>query len=402
MVSRFAILSMGMRAVAGAAGVAGIASGGYIAFAKRSGWPTAPEGDYPDKVVTLPNGRLKSVFSILNYQKSDKVKPSLVRNGKVYTARDTSGTDGSLYGVAWDPTYVEINNARALPKAPKLTREGFEIREHDVDSKLGSEFDFFDNNSILTRYYPSVEEMVKEATGASRVYAFDHNIRSATGSHSKEKLKGGSSVQGPAHIVHTDYTLTSSKQRLIDLSNPPKVNDTWKPISKGGNSALIPKEEVKKVLSKGGRFAIINVWRNTQKEPVQVFPLAVANGRTTSPEDLVTFEIRYSDRTGENYFVRSPERTNKHRWFYFPRMEQHEALVFKQWDSNGNLTNDAKIKVKGNGKEAAAKLEKMPPQFCIHTAFKDPTSPVEAPDRQSIEVRCMALFLPEDSGNERI
>eukprot|EP00954_Amorphochlora_amoebiformis_P023336 1359421-Amorphochlora_amoeboformis.AAC.1 len=49
MVSRFAILSMGMRAVAGAAGVAGIASGGYIAFAKRSGWPTAPEGDYPDK-----------------------------------------------------------------------------------------------------------------------------------------------------------------------------------------------------------------------------------------------------------------------------------------------------------------------------------------------------------------
>ena len=42
-------------------------------------------------------------------------------------------------------------------------------------------------------------------TGA-RAYAFDHNVRSAGGKEAKQRIKGGQDVQGPAHLVHRDYT----------------------------------------------------------------------------------------------------------------------------------------------------------------------------------------------------
>lgn len=53
-----------------------------------------------------------------------------------------------------------------------------------------------------------------------------------------------------------------------------------------------------------GRFAIINVWRNITETPVVAHPLALCDGQSVDPEDLVVFEIHYSDRVGENYFAK--------------------------------------------------------------------------------------------------
>ena len=55
--------------------------------------------------------------------------------------------------------------------------------------------------------------------------------------------------------------------------------------------------------------------------------------------------------------------------FYYPRMVPDEALLFKVFDS-----------------------EKDVPRFVFHTAFDDPTAPVDAPPRKSIEVRTIALW----------
>ena len=64
----------------------------------------------------------------------------------------------------------------------------------------------------------------------------------------------------------------------------------------------------------------------------------------------------------------SPEQ----RWYYYPRMMQDEALVFKVYDK------------KADG-----------PRFAFHTAFEDPLTPAEgAPPRRSIEVRTIAFFDP--------
>jgi hypothetical protein len=49
----------------------------------------------------------------------------------------------------------------------------------------------------------------------------------------------------------------------------------------------------------------------------------------------VAAEIRYPERTGEIYLVRHAAR---HQWAYFPGMDRHEALIFKQYDSQINGT----------------------------------------------------------------
>ena len=50
-------------------------------------------------------------------------------------------------------------------------------------------------------------------------------------------------------------------------------------------------------------------------------------------------------------------------------MEPHEALVFRQYDSEPGV-----------------------PRFVPHAAFDHPHTPPDAPLRESIEVRCLVLF----------
>jgi hypothetical protein len=115
-------------------------------------------------------------------------------------------------------------------------------------------------------------------------------------------------VQQPARFVHGDYTLTSAPERLRQLAEPPKLNDTMRAVV--GDKPLLSKEMLAAVEA-GSRWAIINVWRNIGSEPVQAYPLACTDGMTVLPKDLVVFEIHYADRVGENYFAKHSPR---HEW----------------------------------------------------------------------------------------
>ena len=102
----------------------------------------------------------------------------------------------------------------------------------------------------------------------------------------------GQQVQGPAHMVHGDYTLTSAPQRLRDLAQPPGANDT---------------------------------------------------------------------------------------------LRRDEALLIKQRDTAGPLASSGGAKSDGDDSQAAC-------TFSFHSAFEDPMTPADAPERWSIEVRCVALY----------
>ena len=83
------------------------------------------------------------------------------------------------------------------------------------------------------------------------------------------------------------------------------------------------------------------------------------------PADLV-----YRDRVGETFgFLYNPN----HRWYYFPRLESHEAILLKCYDS------------KADGRA----------RFSAHTSFDDPNSAPNAAPRESIEVRAL-VFWPAD------
>ena len=114
------------------------------------------------------------------------------------------------------------------------------------------------------------------------------------------------------------------------------------------------------------RYCIVNVWRSI-KGPVLDTPLAVCDARSVMAKDLVSAEVRYPRRTGEIYLAtHSPS----HRWSYFSAMGRHEALVFKQYDSQlGGVS-----------------------RYTPHAAFDHPETPADAPLRESIEARCLVVF----------
>src|SRR5262249_56864110 len=77
------------------------------------------------------------------------------------------------------------------------------------------------------------------------------------------------------------------------------------------------------------RFAIIQVWRPI-RHPVETFPLAICDARTLASEDLVVSERRYPNRIGQTYAITyNPQ----HAWYWFPRIQRNEALVFKVYDT---------------------------------------------------------------------
>ena len=119
---------------------------------------------------------------------------------------------------------MTIGDARCLPRNQRktLAANGFEL----IDAPLGDCCDFFDTSWLVNSYYPACEAIVRKITGANTVKAFDHNIRSAQGKNSKERLNNGQNVQGPVHVVHGDYTL-KLLDRLRQLCESPRVNDTY-------------------------------------------------------------------------------------------------------------------------------------------------------------------------------
>lgn len=322
-----------------------------------------------------------STVGALNYL-AGSVASSLYRNGKVLTRRDRDGSDAGTVGLLMDELQLPIEDARSVDGSERRTIEthGFELLAQPL-ARPG--LDFYDHQQVVREYYGECAEVIRQATGAARVFAFDHNIRSASGKESKKRIAGGQQVQGPAGVVHGDYTLTSAPQRLRDLAKPPSINDTFRSVLNEGET-LLSQDMVDRALVDGKRFAIINLWRNIAHEPVATHPLALCDGQTVNPEDLVVFEIHYHDRIGENYFAKyAPQ----HGWWTYPAMTRDEALLIKQWDSLGELARSG-----GARADASVGSGQGTCTFSFHTAFKDPATPPDAPDRQSIEVRCIVLY----------
>ena len=88
---------------------------------------------------------------------------------------------------------------------------------------------------------------------------------------------------------------------------------------------------------------------------------------TVGPGDFVRVPLVYPERVGEIYHALV---NDAHRWTYFPAMQPDEALVFKCYDSE---------------KDGRAR-------FTAHGSFDDPNTPPNAPPRESIEIRTLALF----------
>ena len=310
------------------------------------------------------------------------VESSLYRNGKVFTHRDRNGNDGAYHGAVMEQRDVVINDARRLEysRRRQLEVHGLELLNRPLQRP---DLHFFDNRQVVQKYYPECAEIVGRAMNAEHVFAFDHNIRRTPGKDGGRRIVGGQQVQNPIYVAHGDYTLASAPRRVRDLAKPPGMNDTLR-SELPESEPLLSAELVSRTLDEDRRFALINVWRNIDRSPVMTDPLALCDGQSVASDDLVVFEIHYHDRIGENYFAKySPD----HEWWYYPLMTRDEVILIKQWDSSGGLAQSRAAGSNTNGSSAP-----VPCTFSLHSAFKHPNTSAGAPERQSIEVRCVAFF----------
>jgi hypothetical protein len=226
---------------------------------------------------------------------------------------------------------MPIRDGRPLVQELSLDKQGFVLIRNSTAVS-----NFYDEPEVRAVYYPEVERLVKQATGATKVLVFAHDVRSAL--KAKEGEKG---VREPVTPVHNDYTIKSGPQHVRDLLEPDEAEERLK-----------------------NRFAEINVWRPI-RGPVQSTPLAVCDSRSIAQKDLVPTDLKH-----EVYMVTF---NPKHHWFYFPDMETNEVLLIKGFDS----------------------MEDGRARFTAHAAFEDPTAPSFAPARESIEARALVFYGPE-------
>ncbi|KAI0036518.1 hypothetical protein K488DRAFT_67538 [Vararia minispora EC-137] len=233
--------------------------------------------------------------------------------------------------IQWDTYFVTVHDARGRESEFNVDDNGFMFLKSPAKEKL-----FEDDEAITTGYYKEVEELLRKEVGAKRVVIFDHTIRrprTTEDSFLKPQRE-------PVLRVHVDQTPEAGVARVHRHLGA----------------------EAEHYLK--GRSRIINVWRPIGN-PVAHHPLAVADFRSVNREELVTARHIYQDREGSTFSIKhSPS----HKWYYLADQTPDEVILIKCWDSD--LTKSL---------------------LAAHTAFTDNTSPADAPDRQSIEVRCLVF-----------
>ena len=233
------------------------------------------------------------------------------------------------------PHRVSIQNLRPIATTLSLEEQGGLL----VASRSAVN-DFYHDEEVRNTYYRESERVIAQATGAKRIFVFDHTRRRREAALSDT---GGTQLRRePVTRVHNDYTVRSGPQRVRDL---------------------LP-EEAARLLQ--GRFAIINLWRPI-RGPLQDAPLAFCDASSVAFEDFVPMDLLYPNRVGETYLVKF---NRAHRWYYVPRMQSDEALLIKSYDSAAD----------GRAR------------FTPHSAFEDPTAPADRLPRESIELRALAFY----------
>jgi hypothetical protein len=234
-----------------------------------------------------------------------------------------------------EPHLMPIHDMRAVRDLLSFDRNGFVLVEHPTAVR-----DFRDPVEVETVYLPEVERLVMALTGAEKTICFGQMYRS--------DASGTTEGSQPAYAAHVDYGDRTVRQFTHDV---------------------LGAEEAERWL--GRRYMLINVWRPIAE--VRRSPLALVDAATVRREDLVVSEVRggLGDPNRPTLYGWRLTYNPDHRWFHVPRMQPHEVMAFKLFDSDPDAV-----------------------QWTGHLAFQDPTTTADAPPRQSIEVRTIS-FMPE-------
>ncbi|KAI0755227.1 hypothetical protein C8Q80DRAFT_1093485 [Daedaleopsis nitida] len=288
--------------------------------------------------VLSPSSGPHDVSTTLNYY-----KPREGDSDEPYRYIYLTPPPGKLeHNLGEDQQPVVVHDARGREQDFSLDTNGFQFVKH-----VSAEREFVDEERIKSVYYKEVEELLKNVTGAKKVFIFDTTIRFDGRKGSRGTLRGifrphaRSLLTGIQERVHIDQTYEASVKRVHQFL--------------GADADRLLKS----------RFRLINIWRPIEN-PVYHRPLAVSDWRfLDQTSDLVPVQYIYPDRIGANFSVRY---NPAHQWWYLSQQTPEEVTLIKCYDSE---TDRARL--------------------TPHSAFWDSTTPEGAPHRQSIELRAFVF-----------
>ena len=224
----------------------------------------------------------------------------------------------------------EVHNARESNF--KIEDGGFELINHKSAVK-----NFYDDEEVVQVYYKEMSEYVQEKVKADSVYIFSHITRNEAEADSG-KRKGGH------RLVHNDFTTN--------------FNKTLDPF-------------IKEIGTTPKRIEVFNLWRRFDKDGTDT-PFAVCDKRTVSEKELIPtdlFNYIGDEPQGLTVEIYQSAHNQDHKWYFYPKMNRDEVLMFKTYDSLDN-----------------------PFLPTLHSAFDDTSAKKNASPRESIEVRAVCLY----------
>ncbi|KAH0436639.1 hypothetical protein CcaCcLH18_04196 [Colletotrichum camelliae] len=217
-----------------------------------------------------------------------------------------------------------------------LDCHGFQYVNHTT--KCSKEI-FLDEAMIKASYYPEIEKLIKDVTGASFVHFFDYAARGPL-----NRDESDPTINRPVKLVHCDQSYEGARRVIM---------------------SRLPDKALAEEIVESRRFQIMNIWRPL--EPIYKDPFAVADARSIPDSDLVALPVIAGDYTDESW---AAEPNPAHRWYFKFAQKPDEVLIFKCFDSS-------------NDKEVARRV--------LHAAFTDMAQD-HMPPRESFEVRAVVVY----------
>ncbi len=225
--------------------------------------------------------------------------------------------------------FKNVNDARGEVHA--LSESGFTLLQHKTKIE-----DFYNDALVADIYYAEMRDLAKQASGADEVFVISHITRNEAEAALGKRL-------GAHRLVHNDFT--------------PRFDTTIAPL-------------LENVEREPSRIAVYNLWRRFDADGLDA-PFAVCDARSVSESELIPTDLHnYGSTEGFAVEIYQSSHSDQHRWYYYPKMNREEVLMFKTYDS--------------------AERPFLP---TLHSAFDDPAHQTgQASPRESIEARAICLF----------
>ena len=244
---------------------------------------------------------------------------------------------------------IRVFNARELDPAASIDIQGFQLVEQITDID-----DLLDMERANVEFYAECSDVVKAVTGCTNTYVTQHQYRNGYGNLPEGRpLRARPTPNGSPG----GYGGTHS-----DIS--PFAENRWDEIVDGRHCAMF------------------NLWRSTDlQNDIEVMPLALLDMRTLDLEDMIAADAWGGAQAVQQHLVSYRlAHSEKHRWYYFPRMTPRDMLILKQYDTREENPCSRQV---------------------YHGAIRDPNTRDDFPLRNTIEVRVLALFERENDRDER-